>query len=290
MKQTVLAAFILTSLQAAAQQPSTSDTIPLIINQHNTIYVKAVFNNQDTLNLNFDTGSTELTLTQEVLQKKVKTKPDLYRTAYQLKIGQQEYPTKVYDALLSGQDTDGRFGWDLFKNKVVELNYDKMIMVVHHQMPAAVLTDKTYARLPIQYFEGLFMVKSTMEQDGVTNTNDFLFDTGYQRTAMLDNDLLKAGQFPADKMEVIKKVMMKGGQGNEVPVITAKLDALRIGDYELKHVPVQQITGNKPMKGQNIHILGNEVLKRFNTVLDFQNHQVYLQPNRFFAEGYIESK
>jgi hypothetical protein len=61
---------------------------------------------------------------------------------------------------------------------------------------------------------------------------------------------------------------MKGAQGNEIPVIIANLQVLQIGKYTLKNVPVQQVTTNKPLRNKNIHILGNEVLKRVNVVLD----------------------
>lgn len=118
----------------------------------------------------------------------------------------------------------------------------------------------------------------------------FLFDTGYQRTVMLDNDLLKQENFPIEKMKFIKKVIMKGAQGNEIPVITSNLKALKIGKFKLKNIPIQQTTGNKPLKNKNIHILGNEVLKRFNIFLDFQNNFVYLKPNHLFKEKYIDKK
>ena len=89
-------------------------------------------------------------------------------------------------------------------------------------------------------------------------------------------------------MKIIKKTIMKGAQGNEIPVITSNLKLLKIGKYKLKNVPIQLTTTHKPLKNKNIHILGNEVLKRFNLFLDFQNNFVYLNPNHLFKEKYIE--
>jgi hypothetical protein len=91
-------------------------------------------------------------------------------------------------------------------------------------------------------------------------------------------------------MQLIKKVIMHGAQGNEIPVITSNLEILQLGKYGLKNIPAQILTTNKPLKGINIHILGNEVLKRFNTVLDFQANVVYLKPNLHFTDEYIEKK
>jgi hypothetical protein len=124
----------------------------------------------------------------------------------------------------------------------------------------------------------------------VVNNGLFLFDTGYQRTAILDQELLQQGGFPTAKMAVIKKVVMKGAPGNKIPVLTTNLARLRIGKYTLKNVAVQQLTTNKPLKNKNIHILGNEVLKRFNTFLDLQANVVYLKPNHFYHASYIDQK
>ena len=260
------------------------------INKQNTIYVTGVFNQIDTLVLNFDTGTTELVLTNDALKNKLKTQVQLYQTPYELKLGNTIYKTKVYDAELTGHGTDGRFGWDLFKDKIVELNYEKELLVIHSSLPHEITTDKSFAKLALSFFEDLPLITSQLKEGNKTNTELFLFDTGYQRTAMLDQDLLNTGGFPSSQMEVIKKVIMRGAQGNEIPVITAKLQTLIIGNFQLTAVPVQLTTANKPLKDKNIHILGNEVLKRFNIFLDFQQHQVYLKPNSLFKDEYLDLK
>jgi hypothetical protein len=290
MKQSFFIALVLLASNAFAQKARLSDSIALTLNAQNTIFVKAIFNETDTLNLNFDTGTTELILTTSTLNEKLKSAPQLYNTFYHLKIGKTEYKTKVYDAALTGHGTDGRFGWDFFKSNVIELNYDLNLMIIHSSLPENVARDNQFAKLKMEFFKDLFLVESEIKQAGVTNKDLFLFDTGYQRTAMLDNDLLKAGKFPTEKMEVIKKVIMKGAQGNEIPVITSNLNRLKIGKHQLKNVPIQQLTLNKPLKDKNIHILGNEVLKRFNVFLDFQNKVVYLKPNHLYNDKYIDQK
>lgn len=194
----------------------------------------------------------------------------------------------MYDAELTAQETDGRFGWDLFKDKIVEIDYDKRLLIIHAQLPTTVIRNRRYTKLPITFFKDLLLVPSSIKQSGVTNKELFLFDTGYQRTVMLDNDLLKQGNFPAVKMPLIKKVVMRGAQGNEIPVLTTKLARLQIGRYTLKNVPVQRIMANKPVKDKNMHILGNEVLKRFNVLLDLRSYIVYLAPNHFYRTSYTD--
>jgi len=243
------------------------DTIPFLINKYNTNYIKVIVNKTDTLNLNFDTGATEMTLVEDALQNKVKGNIKLYNTFHDVEIGKRVYKTKIYDI------------------KLVELNYDKNIMVLHSKLPKMVKRDKTTQKFNIRYFKQLFFTEAEITQNGTKIKDWFLFDTGYQKTIMLDNDLLKQENFPADSMTVINKVIMHGTMGNEIPVITANLNSLKIGKYEMKDVPVQVMTSNKTMFGANIHILGSEILKRFNTFLDFQDNVVYLQPNHLYNQS-----
>ncbi len=77
MKRNLFSTFLLISINVFAQNITLSDSLYLTINEHNTIFVKAVFNEIDTLNLNFDTGTTELVLTNDVLKNKLKSTPNL---------------------------------------------------------------------------------------------------------------------------------------------------------------------------------------------------------------------
>lgn len=111
MKKILVLAIALLSIDVFAQKESIlPDSILMKIDDHNTIYIKAVFNETDTQILNFDTGTTELILTNDVLKNRFRTSPKLYSTFYNLKIGNTNYRTKVYDAELTGHGTDGRFG------------------------------------------------------------------------------------------------------------------------------------------------------------------------------------
>ena len=291
MKYPLFFTLLILSVDSYAQKSFVkSDTIPLTINEHNTIFIKAIVNDSDTLNLNFDSGTTQLVLTNNTIQNKLSFKPILYDTLYNLKIGRTTYQTTLYDAVLTGHGTDGRFGWDIFKGKVIELNYDKKLFIIHSILPPNISKNRKYTQLKLEFWKDLLFVKSSIKQNGVTNTDLYLFDIGYNRTVILDNDLLLQNKFPFEKMDTIKRVIMRGAKGNEVPVITANLENLKIGKYNLKNVPVQLLTINKPLKGKNTHMLGNEILKRFNILFDFQNNMVYLKPNYMFNDKYIDQK
>lgn len=269
-------------------QPEVHDTIPFAINKHNTNSIKVVLNKMDTLNLNFDSGATEVVLIEEALKNKVKSKLDLYNTLHDIKVGSRAYQSKVYDIQLAGHGVDGLLGWDNFDGYIVELNYDKNIMVVHSKLPKAVKQNKAVDKFKMKYFNQVFYIEGRITQGRKTLKDWFMFDTGYQKTAVLDNDLLNKSKFPVAEMAVIRTDTLLGIMKNKIPVVTSKLESLKIGKHELKNVPAQILTTNKPVRGANVHILGSDVLKRFNTFFDFQENVVYLLPNQLYEADYIE--
>jgi hypothetical protein len=269
----------------STQEPATHDTIQFVLTEFNNIKVKAILNNSDTLDLKFDSGTTGLLLTTDAIKNKTHLS-NTTTSSNTLKIGKLTWDSlEVYPVELSGQGTDGRFGWDLFDGKVIEIDYDKNYFIVHSKPPAI---SKEYSKFDIEYTNTLFCIQGELQMKNKKYRCRFLFDNGYQRTIMLDTSLMHAQNYPKD-LEVIKRVIMKNGQGKEIPVITVNNEKLILGKEELLNIPVQLMTTSNPARFTT-HILGNEVLKRFNTILDFQNNFVYLRLNSLVDLPYKDAK
>jgi hypothetical protein len=266
-------------------QPETHDTIPFVLTEYNNVKIKAIVNTTDTLDLHFDSGTTGLELTNDAIKQKPNLKDDMVPNN-SLQIGNLHWDSLiVYPVKLSGHGTDGRFGWDLFDGKIVEINYDRNIFIVHSKRPAI---DKEYSKLKIEYLHTLFCIPGNLQLKNTTYNSRFLFDNGYERTIMLDSLLMQQQHYPTD-LKVIKEAIMKDGQGRQIPVITVNNERLNLGKQALLNIPVQLVTTSNPAWTKT-HILGNEVLKRFNTLLDFQNNYVYLKPNSLFDAAYNDAK
>ncbi|KOS07242.1 hypothetical protein AM493_15260 [Flavobacterium akiainvivens] len=265
-----------------AQQPAVHDTIPFTLTEYNNIKLQCVVN-QDTLSLKFDSGTTGVLLTYDALAKTRGI--DTIKRTNTIKMGGQFWDKqRVYPVVLSGQGTDGRFGWDLFAGKVLEIDYDKSLFIVHNTLPKP---GRGWEKFAIEYSNTLFCINGNLEINGKKYPNKFLFDTGYQRTIMLDSGWIAQQHYPKDELPVIKKVIMHNGMGEEVPVITVSNEKLNLGKLSLKDIPVQLMTGVNPA-WPGIHILGNEVLKRYNTIFDFKENIVYLKPNTLLNAEYTE--
>ena len=268
----------------SALKPEIHDTIPFVLTAFNNIVVKAILDGKDTLNVKFDSGTTDFLLTRDAIRN------DLHLEnldGHTFQIGGQKWEKQtIYPVELSGQGTAGRFGWNLFEGKIVEIDYDRSRFIVHSRLPRR---RRDYAQFKMEYSHTLFCIQGELQIKDRKYRNRFLFDSGYQRTVMLDEDLVREQHYPKDSLEVIRKVVMQNGQGKEIPVLTVNNERLNLGKYALTNIPVQLLSSNNPA-GFKTHILGNEVLKRFNTVLDFQKNMVYLKPNGLLDLPYSEQK
>ncbi|RZM24278.1 MAG: hypothetical protein EOO88_23345 [Pedobacter sp.] len=71
----------------------------------------------------------------------------------------------------------------------------------------------------------------------------------------------------------------KGSAGVPFTMQKVLLPKLKIGNYELYQVPIH-INDIDPKGMEHQENIGNKLLKRFNSVIDFKNHSIYLKPNR----------
>ena len=188
------------------------------------------------------------------------------------------YPTQVGPA-----DADGHFGWNLFENKIVELDYEKNVMMIHPEIPRDLTA---YSKMKIEYINTLFCIVGTIKIGEQEFSNRYLFDSGFQRAVLLDKDLRKKSKFPED-LNVIKESKLRNAAGDVFINRVVKVDEVCFDRTCASSVPIQLLSTPNPARFET-HILGNELLKRFNTILDFQNDVVYLKVNSLMSESYSD--
>lgn len=106
---------------------------------------------------------------------------------------------EVYPVTLSGQGRDGRFGWDLFKGKIVILDYEKMTMSVQEILPnvSNFSSNKLIKTKSVLSINGEIIIKNNKYK------GPFLVDLGYQKALLLDSLLMAEQKFPKD-LPIIK--------------------------------------------------------------------------------------
>lgn len=289
MKKNLSLLFSLFILTFSFAQKSQIEKIPFDLTVFNNIKVKSVLNKKDTIFLTFDSGATDFYLTKEAIKKYLNPKGleltmnDISDNTFN--IGNLEWNhQQIYPIETTGQETEGMFGWNMFEGKVLEIDYEKNLMIVHTKLPKI---GKRYEKFEMEVMKEHFCINLEIEDENQKYKSKFLFDSGFQKAVMLDNDLLTKMNFPTNKLDVLKTTILHNSNNDEIPLKTVKIQKLIFGKYTLENIPSELNNYNKPA-GYETNFIGSDVLKRFNIILDFQKNIVYLKPNRNFNNKYFD--
>ena len=277
-------------------QPATHDTIPFELTAKNNLKFQVLLNEKDTINLQFDTGGTGFMMTHDAIAKKttiLENYPEDFKTQdyrplkeiHQLQMGTFEFDeVRVWPISIQPKEVDGKFGWNFFDGRVVEIDYENLRMIVHSSLTEI---PGDYTQLPIEYINGLYCIKGAVEANGKSYSNRFLFDTGYQRAIVFDPEIAKKQAFPKD-LPLLKETKLKNSSGEIFYTKIVNGAIVKFGDAIAPNVPLELLDSPNPAQFQT-HIIGGDLAKRFNTIFDFQNNYVYLKANKLMNEKYLDA-
>jgi hypothetical protein len=265
------------------------DTIPFTLTPYNAIAFKAVINGTDTLNLHFDTGSWDVMLTKDAIIKKTNllsgqtgSAPNFNKLnkVSKLQIGKLVFNDPVCSATeLTAHDMDGRFGWNLFEGKQVELDYDKRRMIVHSGK--LVKAPKGYVRSTLGFRNSFMIVKGVIKKGDQLLPGDFLMDSGSAQAIILDSAWSASADFDRG-LQLIRSITLRNPRGVKFETKVVLAPAFEMSGYTLTDIPTL-ILGTRNPAGFSINNLGNDLLKRFKVIIDFKKDCIYWKPNQFFS-------
>ena len=269
-------------------EPMVSDTIPFLLTGHNNISIQAVLNKIDTVQLMFHTAASSVTMIKATAEKlaslelnqadTVKSWGGDHASRYSddnsLQIGslQWEHLT-VWENEHSGPMTDGKFGPDLFQDKVIEINFDKNFMVIHASLPEI---GEDYERLNLIMENGFLFIEGTISIGAKEYGNRFLIHSGYGGALLLDDEFVRANDIGV-QLEIIEESELKDSYGNILKTKKAILPSFTLGNTTLLDLPVGFFEGS--IGRQKMSVMGGAVLKQFNMFIDTKESCIYLKAN-----------
>ena len=253
------------------------DTIPFTLGSNNKIHIKGMVNNSDTLNFQFDLGSSETVVTSTALKKiKFSFKPDGQpESNNRLQISNliwNSIPFGVYDHNMKPGE-DGLLGNGLFQDKVLEINYDKKVMVIHDSLPTL---NPSYTKQEMLLSGGVLpLIEGTLLlKDKTTCKVWFVFDTGDSGNGFVTDEIA----VPNKLYDQMNGLIWAGKRDLVV------FPGLKIGTHTFTNV--SGILERSGANTNDLSVLGNALLKRFNVMVDNRNGYVYLQPNSLLNEPF----
>ena len=257
----------------------------------------------DTLNFVLDTGSSGISLDSTTVDylglQPVKTDRTIRGIAGIRKVSflfnrKLHFPNLTVDSLnfhindytiltqVYGERIDGIIGYSLISRYILRVDYDSMKITF--------CTNGT-----IRYPRGGYLLKPSITQlvvqplrvkDAKTISTRFLYDMGSGLCMLLSRDFVADSNL-IDKRR--KRFIKEGeGLGGKIDMELTVIKEVKIGPYRFRNVPVfvfddeTNITQYPQLGG----ILGNDILRRFNAIINYSKGDIYIIPNTRYSETF----
>lgn len=279
-------------------------TIPFIQLTGGIIILHATLDNfKDSLNFVLDTGSGGISLdsaTTDYYNLKLVPSDRIVRGIAGMRyvsfandhsinmpgitISDLDFHINNYDILSSayGMHIDGIIGYSFFRRYIVYIDYDEQVMQIY--------TAGTY-----KYPKGGHLLKpqfSTipMQMAGVKDENNvmakFYLDTGAGLCLLLNDDFAKDSTVFKKKRK--KYLTQAEGLGGKTDMQLSVVREVKIGPYRFRNVPSYIFADefnvtNYPVLGG---LIGNDILRRFNVLLNYPLQEIYIKPNKHYLDSF----
>lgn len=295
-------------LQATAKEVP-QNAIPFILDSH--VYIQATVCDTVPMSLIYDTGADRLYLDKDYMElsdfgklplKKgkarmggagnngVQTVPIII-DPIPVRIGDVLYKDNITPIInlreILGRHTDGMIGNNAVFGKPLIINYTEGYLLPVDALTSEMLNG--FTKLPAQFNDNRIDIELELKIDSVqTVKGNFRLDLGCGSTIILTNETLKKlnlqGKQTAD---CYYSNMGVGGDGTDV---NFRADAFRFLD-ELNNIVISASYNTEGSLSTRPHvgIIGNEILRHYDLIIDATNEVVYARRNNDTNTDYQHS-
>lgn len=188
-------------------------------------------------------------------------------------------------ALLSsvyGMKIDGIIGFSFLRRYIVKIDFDQDMIEVFtpgtYKYPkGGYLLKPNFSTLPLQ---------PAIIRDNRMMLGRFIFDTGAGLNMLLSEDFVSDSSV-FKKGRVFFPTQAEGLGGKKLMNLSL-LREVRVGAYKFKKVPVHvfsddfNVTAYPQMGG----LIGNDLMRRFNMIINYPEMSIHIKPNKHFNEEF----
>ncbi len=268
------------------------------------IILRATLNNlPDTLNFVLDTGSGGIsldTLTALYYQLPIEPSDRTVRGIGGIKpihyykngtlhfpgldVDKLDFHINDYEILTSvyGMRIDGIIGYSFLRRYIVALDYDKQVMSIY--TPGTFKYPKNGSFLSPS-FASIPITKHQV-QDEKSYLLNLYFDTGAGLCVLMSERLMKDSTFLSKNKKSVN-TQVEGLIG-KINMRLTTMKKMRIGKYKFSKVPIHvyddslNVLGYPSVAG----LLGSDLLRRFNLVINYPDRLIHLTPNSHIRDAF----
>lgn len=281
------------------QTGKTNKVIPFALTSHHNMLVNTVVNDHDSVVLMLHTAVNAVSLITAAASKTPSVNfretvegvkswggegSSRYAQSNTLSFGNLKYDSLViWESQRSGHDSDGKFGLNIFAEPIVEINFDRSEILLHDSLPA--LTD--YRGVAYRLDRDMIFIEGLLHLgDGTDLPRDFLLHSGYSGTILLDDEFAALHELDS-KLATISESELTDSQGNVLKTKKSILPKLSILGQSFDQIPVSFFAG--AIGRQKMSVMGGDLLRRFNLIIDRDAQRIYMKPSKFIDEVFDDS-
>lgn len=260
-----------------------------------------VSNFPDTLNFILDTGSGGISLDSATSEHlKITTKLSdrtirgiagirQVRFAYNqvlhlpgLSVDSLNFHVNDYEVLTSayGEKIDGIIGFSFLNRYIVKIDYDSSRI---HVLSKGTIKYPKGGYLLKPLLVNIPIMQGAVRDDRELNSR-FYFDTGAGMCLLLSADFVSDSIFLKPRRKWY--ATQAEGLGGKAPMHQGVIKQLRVGPYKFRNVPTYifddefNVTSYPYLGG----LIGNDLLRRFNLIINYERRDIYMTPNSHFKD------
>lgn len=200
-----------------------------------------------------------------------------------LEVDNMDFHVNDYELLSYsyGIHIDGIIGYSLFSRYIVQINYDTQLIHIYSNgdfiyPKGGHLLSPAFTSLPIQ---------TVQLKESRKLLNRFYFDTGAGLNFLLSESYLKDSSV-LRKRKKKPVVTQAEGLGGKMSMRLTTVKEVKLGPYRFRSVPTllfddQYNVTSYPYLGG---LIGNDLLRRFNTTINYNRHEIHIIPNSHFKD------
>ena len=201
--------------------------------------------------------------------------PGLAVTGLNFHINDYELLSSVY-----GEKIDGIIGYSFFSRYIVKINFDSLWIDVY--TPGEIKYPKESALLH-PFFNSL-PTQSLQIKDARKIDFNFYFDMGAGLCFLMSEAFAKDSSILLSRRKPV--ITEAEGMGGRLRMSQTVIKELKIGPYKFRMIPTYifddeyNVTAYPEVGG----LIGDELLRRFNLIINYPNHEINLLPNSHFND------
>lgn len=181
-----------------------------------------------------------------------------------------------------GERIDGIVGYSMLSRYIFKINYDSLFMDICSNGSIRYPKDGFLLRPNI----GTLPVHFVKVGDETEHDIRILHDIGAGVCLMLTKDFVEDSALLKKKRKL--RVKEGAGVGGEILMNITVVKELKLGPYRFRNVPTYvfedkyNVTSYPFLSG----LIGNDILKRFNVIINYARRDIHLKPNTHYREPF----